>query len=160
MSNGIIYIKSSNIDKAIKYIEQAGKDMSEFDKPMREAGKMGLAAVKSYPLLGNWPAGNISSAPRRAGSKYKRTFALQKSWNGRINKRNRNVAEYLIFQKGVLNPKSGKDARKYMPFVQGSEQVAVHATWWNTLDDWRVILPTYIVGIFNKWSKNLIRRGF
>lgn len=156
----VVYIKSSNIDKAIKYLEGIGKDMSAFDAPTRQAGKMGLAAVKSYPLVGNWPAGNITSAPRRPGSKYKRTFALQKSWNGRLQKKNRTVAEYLIFQKGVLNPKSGKDARKYMPFVQGSEQAAVHSTWWNTLDDWRFILPTYVVSIFNKWSKNLIRRGF
>lgn len=156
----VIVIQGKNIDKAIKYLEETGKSIEAFDKPMRQAGQMGLAAVKSYPLLGNWPAAHVTSSPRRPGSRYKRTFALQKSWNGRLNKKNRNWAEYLIYQKGVLNPVSGKDARKYMPFVQGSEQVATHATWWNTLDDWRFILPQYVIGIFNKWSKNLIRRGF
>lgn len=158
MSSGIIYIKSTNIDKIIKKLDAVGKGYDAFDEPMRDAGKIGVAAVKSYPLLGNWPGGEITSATRRAGSKYKRTFALQKSWNGRLNKKNRTIAEYLIYQKGVLNPKTGKDARKYMPYVQGSEQVAVHATWWNTLDDWRVILPKYVVSVFNKWAKNLSRR--
>lgn len=153
----VVYIKSSNIDRVIKLLDSVGKNMSSFDAPMKQAGKMGVAAVKSYPMLGNWPAGNISSAPRRPRSKYKRTFALQKSWNGRLNKKNRDVAEYLIYQKGVLNPKSGKDARKYMPFVQGSEQVAVHNPWWNTLDDWRIELPRYIIPIFNKWAKHTIR---
>lgn len=158
MSNGIIYIKSTNIDKIIKKLDAVGKGYDAFDDPMREAGKIGLTAVKSYPLLGNWPGGEVTSAARRAGSKYKRTFALQKSWNGRLNKKNRTIAEYIIYQKGVLNPKTGKDARKYMPYVQGSEQVAVHATWWNTLDDWRIILPKYVVSVFNKWAKNLSRR--
>ena len=159
MSNGIIYIKSTNIDKIIKKLDAVGKGYDAFDDPMREAGKIGLTAVKSYPLLGNWPGGEVTSAARRAGSKYKRTFALQKSWNGRLNKKNRTIAEYIIYQKGVLNPKTGKDARKYMPYVQGSEQVGIHAPWWNTLDQWRDILPPFVEKGFRSWIRKVLR-GF
>ena len=73
---------------------------------------MGSPLLKVIHFLGNWPAGNISSAPSRAGSKYKRTFALQKSWNGgRINKR---IGMLRVFDlsEGCVKSKSGKDARK------------------------------------------------
>lgn len=155
----IVYIKSSNIKQVAAKLEKLGRSLDELDKPSRETGKMGLAAVKSYPVIGAWYNGDITSASQRPGSKYKRTFALQKSWNGRINKKGKDYVEYLIYQKGVLNPKSGKDARKYMPYVQGSEQVGIHAPWWNTLDQWRDILPPFVEKGFRSWIRKVIR-GF
>lgn len=155
----IVYIKSSNIKQVAAKLEKLGRSLDELDKPSRETGKMGLAAVKSYPVIGAWYNGDITSASQRPGSKYKRTFALQKSWNGRINKKGKDYIEYLIYQKGVLNPKSGKDARKYMPYVQGSEQVGTHAPWWNTLDQWRDILPPFVEKGFRGWIRKVIR-GF
>lgn len=155
----IVYIKSSNIKQVAAKLEKLGRSLDELDKPSRETGKMGLAAVKSYPVIGAWYNGDITSASQRPGSKYKRTFALQKSWNGRINKKGKDYIEYLIYQKGVLNPKSGKDARKYMPYVQGSEQVGIHAPWWNTLDQWRDILPPFVEKGFRSWIRKVIR-GF
>ncbi len=155
----IVYIKSSNIKQVAAKLEKLGRSLDELDKPSRETGKMGLAAVKSYPVIGAWYNGDITSASQRPGSKYKRTFALQKSWNGRINKKGKDYVEYLIYQKGVLNPKSGKDARKYMPYVQGSEQVGIHAPWWNTLDQWREILPPFVEKGFRSWIRKVLR-GF
>ncbi len=155
----IVYIKSSNIKQVAAKLEKLGRSLDELDKPSRETGKMGLAAVKSYPVIGAWYNGDITSASQRPGSKYKRTFALQKSWNGRINKKGKDYVEYLIYQKGVLNPKSGKDARKYMPYVQGSEQVGTHAPWWNTLDQWRDILPPFVEKGFRSWVRKVLR-GF
>lgn len=155
----IVYIKSSNIKQVAAKLEKLGRSLDELDKPSRETGKMGLAAVKSYPVIGAWYNGDITSASQRPGSKYKRTFALQKSWNGRINKKGKDYIEYLIYQKGVLNPKSGKDARKYMPYVQGSEQVGIHAPWWNTLDQWREILPPFVEKGFRSWIRKVLR-GF
>jgi len=157
--SSIIYVKSSNIKQIAAKLDRLGKSIDRLDEPTREGGKIGLAAVKSYPLIGAWYNGNTTSSPQRPGSKYKRTFALQKSWNGRINKKGRDFAEYLIYQKGSINPKSGKDARKYMPYVQGSEQTGTHQPWWNTLDQWREALPPHVEKVFRKWVNKVIR-GF
>ena len=155
----VVYIKSSNIKQVVAKLNKLGISLDKLDNPVRETGKIGLAAVKSYPIIGGWYNGQITSASQRPGSKYKRTFALQKSWNGRINKKGKDWAEYLIYQKGVLNPKSGKDARAYMPYVQGSEQTGTHRPWWSTLDQWREILPPHVEKEFRKWVNKIIK-GF
>ncbi len=155
----IVYIKSSNIKQVAAKLDKLGRSLDELDNPARETGKMSLAAVKSYPIIGAWYNGDITSASQRPGSKYKRTFALQKSWNGRINKKGKDYVEYLIYQKGVLNPKSGKDARQYMPYVQGSEQTATHRPWWSTLDEWRDTLPPFVEKGFRSWIRKVLH-GF
>lgn len=155
----VVYIKSSNIKQVAAKLEKFGQSISRLDSPARDSGQMGLSAVKSYPIIGAWYNSQVTSTSQRPGSKYKRTFALQKSWNGRINKKGRDYVEYIIYQKGTINPKSGKDARKYMPYVQGSEQTATHQPWWNTLDQWREILPPHVEKKFRGWINKVIR-GF
>jgi len=153
-----VVITTPNITKVIKKMKELNMDFSSLEDPIRQAGKMGLAAVKSYPTIGNWQSGQITSAKKRPGSKYKRTFALQKSWLGRIQTRGRDLASYVIYQKNVMNPKRKKSAKEYMKYVQGSEQTAAHSPYWNTLDYWREELPSYVTGIFDRWAKKNVKK--
>lgn len=153
-----VVITTPNIAKIIKKMEKLNADFSSLEQPIKEAGKMGLAAVKSYPVIGNWPSGQITSAPKRPGSKYKRTFALQKSWLGRIQTRGRQLASYVIYQRNVMNPKRKMSAKDYMKYVQGSEQTSTHSPHWNTLDYWRETLPSYVTGIFERWAKKNLKK--
>lgn len=147
-------VEIRNLDQVISEIERKNKKIEDLATPMREAGKIALAAVKSYPVYGNWRAGQVTSAAIRPNSKYKRTFSLQRSWNGRTNvaKKGRSIS-YTIYQKSVMNGK--KNAKEYMPYVQGDEQTAVHSRWWRTLDSWNSEFQVVIERIFRDYLSRI-----
>lgn len=110
-----------------KKLQKLGIDLKRLDEPMEKAGKVGLAAVQSYPPYTNsWRTGTPSFTWYRPGSKYRRTQKLQGGWQGRLVKGSKIVVRYSITNTKV----------HYMKYVQGNEQTATHAPWWIQVDEW------------------------
>ncbi len=142
-----VQIDIQGVDKYAPRLKKANLAFETIDVPLKRAGEMALAAVKSYPVYGAWFSGQISSDPYRPGSSYQRTFELQRAWVGRISHGGKNVSRYHI----TLRP--GSVARKYAPYVVTKKQAGVHMGWWMILDDWGPVLEPFIHSIFEKWSK-------
>lgn len=142
-----VKVEIQGMDKYTTRLQKAGRHFDEIDVPLKRAGEMALAAVKSYPPYGSWYSGQVSSAPFRPGSNYRRTFDLQNAWQGRISHGGKNVSRYHI----TMRP--GTRSRGYAPYVLTKQQSPVHRSWWIILDEWGPILEPFIRSIFEKWSK-------
>lgn len=143
----MIKIKANGAPQYMKKLDKLGRSMSELEIPTRDAGEVAVAAVKSYPRYGDWKNKKVSSDPNRPGSKYKRTFNLQKSMTGRMQKSGK-VVKYLVYQ-------GNKGRAPYIDYVIGDAQVPLHAGYWITLSQWEKILHPVALDIFRKWYKSL-----
>lgn len=147
---GSVYVHVEGVDKYLARLDKAKRTTDALDEPMKEAGEMALRGVKSYPPYGSWPSGQISSAPFRPGSSYRRTFKLQDAWQGRLGRAGGNIVRYYI----TLAP--GSVARKYAPYVVGDKQAAVHFPWWIPISQWPKVLQPFVQNVFRKWSKKIV----
>lgn len=134
-----------------KKIEKLGKELSELDKPMKEAGKIALAALRSYPPYdGGWKEGKESFTPFRPGSKYRRkgdAGGLKTGWEGKLTKGSRIVVRFSLRNNKIA----------YAKFVQGYERTAVHAPWWLTVDEWEPLIREQTTKIFRDFMKNIVK---
>lgn len=153
-----IQIKVEGIDKILADFKRLSIELSELEKPMQEVGKVARAAVASYPpYTDSWKAGKTSFLKRRPGSKYVRTGALQKSWNGRIQKKGKAGPSYIVYQKTSMNPKERIDARDYTQYVQGDKQSSIHSGYWKTLDYIKEELQPIVAETFANHVKKIIK---
>lgn len=144
----MINIRAYGAPQYIKKLERLGRGIEELEKPMREMGKIALAAVKSYPSYGDWRHGQVSSDLQRPGSKYRRTLNLQKSITGRLYNANKSNARYMVYQ--------GNRARAdYLKYVIGDEQDPYHAGYWQTMEEWKPLIQEAVLDVFHKWYRNL-----
>jgi hypothetical protein len=131
-----------------KKLEKLGKDLENLDEPMKKAGEVGLAALRSYPPYNDgWKRGVPSFIPFRPGSKYKRTKTLQDGWQGRLTKGSRIVVRYSITNKNV----------KYMRYVQGPNQNPIHTPWWLTIEQWEKPVSDETTKIFQEFMKKITK---
>jgi hypothetical protein len=132
-----------------KKLEKAGRSLRDLDKPMSEAGKIALAAIKSYPPYDDgWKNGKPSFIPYRPGSKYKRkgdNKGLKSGIKGRLTKGSKIVVRYRIT--------SGMIA--YDKYVFGNEQSAIHRPWWRKVEAWEPIIRPEVTKIFQEFMKSL-----
>ena len=157
MASNTLQIKVVGAADFARKLAKIEKDISDLVEPLKEAGQIAKAAVKSYPPYTNsWKTGTPSFIRKRPGSKYVRTGALQKSWNGRLQKKGK-APSYIVYQKTSMNQKEKMDARDYMPYVQGAEQTAIHSAYWNTLDTWTEILEPIVSEIVGDYVTKLVK---
>lgn len=153
-----IQIRVTGIDDVLKRLKEVDRELSTLEAPMYQAGKIAKAAVASYPpYTDSWKQGTSSFLKRRPGAKYVRTGALQKSWNGRIQKKGKSGPSYIVYQKTSINPKERVDAREYTPYVQGDKQASIHAGYWKTVSEWDKELEPIVTDIFLKHIKKIIK---
>lgn len=140
-------IRAYGMPQYKKKLQKLGKDLEQLDKPMKEAGKVALAAVKSYPPYdGSWKDGRESFTPFRPGSKYRRlggSGGLKTGWRGRLTKGSKIVVRFSLTNNDI----------KYAKFVQGIEQAGIHAPWWLTVDQWEPILRPHTTQIFRDFME-------
>ena len=132
-----------------KKLEKLGKDLEKLDEPMERAGRIGLAAVQSYPPYTNsWRTGVPSFTPFRPGSRYERQRVLQGGWRGRLTKGSKIVVRYSITNNTV----------GYMKYVQGNQQSSIHSPWWIQVDEWTEPVNKEATKIFREFM-NKITKG-
>ncbi len=150
MSGLKLNIRAYGMPQYKKKLTALGKGLEELDKPMREAGKIGMAAVRSYPPYdGSWRQGKESFVLVRPGSKYKRTKTLRGGWKGRLTKGSKIVVRYSIRNNNVA----------YAKYVQGLERTSVHAPWWITDKEWESILRPVVTEIFRDFMKKITAKA-
>ena len=136
-----------------KKIEKLGKELSELDKPMKEAGKIALAALRSYPPYDDgWKEGKESFVSVRPGSKYKRlgdNGGLKTGWKGRLTKGSRIGVRYSLTNSTI----------KYVKFVQGYEQSSLHTPWWLTVEQWEPVLRPHVTEIFRNYMEKIAAKA-
>jgi len=143
-----VQVKATGMDKYAKKLQKMGKNLEELDKPMKEAGKIGMALAQSYPPYnGKWQKGQVSFQDYRPGSKYKRTRTLQAGWRGRLVKGSRIVVRFSISNNSV----------KYTKYVVGKEQDPVHGPWWIRADEYDTHLRPYTLKIFQDFMKKVAK---
>lgn len=141
-------IRADGIKQYAKKLKNIGKAVESLDKPMKEAGQIALAAVRSYPpYTESWKGGTPSFSYYRPGSKYRRTKTLQEGWRGRITKGSKIVVRYSVTNHSVA----------YMRYVMGDSRQNIHAPWWHTLDEWDEILKPYVFRVFQDFMKKETR---
>lgn len=131
-----------------KKLEKAAMSLDNLDKPMNEAAKISLSAVKSYPPLGNWKDGEISFTRQRPGSKYKRTGALGRGWKHRKYSSGKQM-KITVWHS---HPVSGR----YFPYVAGRNQAAIHKPWWETVETWPAHIQPVILKVFRDYMKTVV----
>lgn len=130
-----------------KKLEKASMGLENLDKPMDEAAKISLAAVKSYPPYSDWQNGNVSFVKVRPGAKYKRTGALGRGWKHRKYSSGKQM-KLIIWHS---HPTSGR----YFPYVAGRNQAPIHQPWWETTETWPAKLKPKLLEIFRKYMKDV-----
>lgn len=132
-----------------KKLDKIGRSLNNLDVPMSQAGKIALAAVKSYPPYDDgWKQGRSSFTPFRPGSKYKRrgdNGGLKTGFKGRLTKGSRIVVRYNITNSTI----------SYAKYVMGDEQTGIHRPWWHTVDKWESIIRPEVTKIFRDFMKKL-----
>jgi hypothetical protein len=126
-------------------LNKLGIELEKMDVPMRQAGEIGLAAVKSYPPYNDgWKSGHSSFSLYRPGSRYRRTGNLGEGWVGRLTKGSKIVVRYSITNRTV----------SYMKYVQGPQQTGTHSPWWVRVDQWDGPVGKETTKIFQKFMKD------
>ena len=150
MAGGMrLNMRANGMPQYKRKLEKLGMDLGRLDEPMAEAGKIGLAALQSYPpYTDSWKSGTPSYQDYRPGSKYKRTQTLQGGWRGRLTKGSKIVVRYSITNKDV----------KYMRFVQGPDQNPIHRPWWVKVQEWEGPVGKETTKIFQAFM-NKITKG-
>lgn len=146
-------VKANGMPQYKKKLDMMGRSLEDLEKPMREAGEIAKALVRSYPPYGNWEQGHISFTDFRPGSKYKRTKALQKGWKGQLLKGSKIQVRYRVYNYTTVD----KRGRKYAQYVQGDNQAAVHAGWWFTEKEMADKLHKVTLKIFQKFMKDVVK---
>ena len=130
-----------------KKMDELGRSIQELSDPMKKAGKIAMAAVRSYPPYdGGWKEGRESFTPVRPGSKYKRKGAaggLKTGWEGKITRGSRIGIRYSLRNNEIA----------YAKFVQGVSQASIHTPWWLTVEQWEPILRPHVTEIFRDFMK-------
>lgn len=151
MSNVTLNIRVYGMPQYIKKMNKLGKDLSELDKPMKNAGEVAKAALRSYPPYDDgWKEKKESFSLYRPGSKYKRkggNGGLKTGWKGRLIKGSRIGVRYLISNSSI----------KYAKYVQGYEQSSFHAPWWLTVEEWVPVLRPEVTEIFREFIRNVAK---
>lgn len=149
-----ISIKASGFNEYAKRLANVNKKVSDLEKPMREAGEIAKALVRSYPPYGNWQAGHVSFAERYPGAKYKRTRTLQRAWKGQLRKGSRILFTYRVFNYSTFEEKRG---RPYLKYVQGDEQAPIHVGRWYVKDTMKIMLEGEVSKIFEKYMRGVAK---
>ena len=137
-------VRARGMPQYVAKLRRLGVALEELDKPMLQAGKMALAAMKSYPTYNDgWKKGNNSFSLFRPGSKYKRTGNLRDSWSGRLTKGSRIVVRYSVSTRNV----------EYAKYVLGDSQTATHRPWWRKEKQWESIVAPEVTKVFQNYMK-------
>ena len=132
-----------------KKLQKLGIDLGKLDEPMLQAGKIGLAAVQSYPpYTGSWRTGKPSFVRYRPGSRYRRTETLKDGWSGRLTKGSKIVVRYSITNNTVA----------YMKYVQGNQQSGIHSPWWLQVDEWTEPVNKEATKIFRAFMEKIVKK--
>lgn len=146
-------IRAYGMPQYKKKIGKLAKDLEELDKPMKEAGKIAFAAVRSYPPYdGGWKEGKESFTRVRPGSKYVRkgdTGGLKTGWRGRLTKGSKIVVRFSL----------SNDKIAYAKYVQGLSQTSTHEPWWLTVEQWEPILRPHVTEIFRDFMKKIAAKA-
>lgn len=136
--------RARGMPQYVAKLRKLGVALEELDKPMTQAGKIALAAMKSYPTYNDgWKQGNSSFSLYRPGSKYKRTKTLQNSWRGRLVKGSRIGVRYSVSTRSV----------EYSKYVLGDQQTGEHMGWWRKVDAWEPLILPEVTKIFQNYMK-------
>jgi hypothetical protein len=153
MSGVSFNVRAYGMPQYKKKILKLGKDLEELDKPMRDAGKIAKAALRSYPPYdGSWREGKESFTLYRPGSKYKRKGdrgGLKTGWEGKLTKGSKIVVRYSLKNNDI----------KYAKFVQGLEQSSFHAPWWLTVEKWEPLIREETTKIFREFMKDIVKKS-
>lgn len=153
MSGVKLNIRAYGMPQYKKKMIALGKELEELDKPMKDAGKIALAALRSYPPYdGGWKDGKESFTPVRPGSKYKRKGddgGLKTGWRGRLTKGSKITVRYSL----------ANDDIKYTKFVQGLQRTSVHAPWWLTVEEWEPVLRPHVTETFRDFMKKAVAKA-
>lgn len=153
MSGLRLNIRAYGMPQYKKKMIQLGRDLEELNKPMKEAGKIAMAAVRSYPPYdGGWKQGRESFTPVRPGSKYKRKGdrgGLKTGWEGKLTKGSKIVVRYSL----------RNDKIAYAKYVQGLERSSFHAPWWLTVDEWEPVIRPEVTAIFRDFMKKITAKA-
>lgn len=137
-------VRARGMPQYVKKLQRLGVALDELDKPMLQAGKLAVAAMKSYPTYNDgWKSGVNSFSWYRPGSKYKRTGDLRDSWSGRLVKGSRIVVRYSVSTRGI----------EYAKYVLGGSQTATHRPWWRKEKEWDKIIAPEVTKIFQNYMK-------
>lgn len=148
MSGLRLNMRANGMPQYKKKLEKLGMDLDRLDVPMAEAGKIGLAALQSYPPYSDsWKSGTPSFTRFRPGSKYERTETLKGGWKGRLTKGSRIVVRYSITNQDV----------KYMKYVQGPEQNRIHRPWWTKVQEWEGPVSKETTRIFREFMDKITK---
>jgi len=134
-------VRARGMAQYAKKLQRLGVSLDELDKPMLEAGKMALAAMKSYPTYNDdWKKGDSSFSYFRPGAKYRRTGTLCDSWRGRLTKGSRIIVRYSVSTRNV----------SYAKYVLGDQQTAEHSPWWRRTEYWERVIAPETTKVFQK----------
>lgn len=149
-----------NLNKVQKALKKYKKSLEDLEEPLKVSGKKAMAALQSYPpYTDSWKSGKPSFSPKRSGTKYKRTGALQKSFHGRIEKKKVSNIRYLVYQKSSENSVEKSDARDYGIYVLAPKQQSpFHRGYWKTTDMWEVEVEKEVEQDFKDWIKKISRK--
>lgn len=149
--NGLtLNIRAYGMPQYKKKLQSLGISLNELDKPMKKAGQIAMAAVRSYPpYTGSWKTGKESFVQYRPGSKYRRTQHLQGNWDGKLTKGSKIVVRYSIRENKV----------EYAKFVQGNQQSRQHKPWWLTVEQWEPIIRPFVTEIFRDFMKDIAKKA-
>jgi len=138
-------VRANGMTQYKKKLEKLGLNLEKMDEPMKKAGEIGLAAVKSYPPYDDgWRTGRPSFSQYRPGSRYRRTGNLGEGWVGRLTKGSKIVVRYSITNRTVA----------YMKYVQGPQQSRIHAPWWLKVEQWDGPVTKETTKIFQQFMKD------
>lgn len=148
-----ITVKASGIREFQNRLQKANRRLEDLEAPMREAGAIALALVRSYPPYGNWQGGQVSFVDKYPGAKYKRTRTLQKAWKGQLRKGSRVLFTYRVYNYGTVD----KRGRPYLKYVQGEEQASPHPGRWYTKDMMKPMLDVEATRIFQRYMSKVAK---
>ena len=149
-----ITIKAGGINEFQAKLKKIDQKLSNIDSPMKEAGEIARALVRSYPPYGNWQSGQVSFMERYPGAKYKRTRTLQRAWKGQLRKGSRVLFTYRVYNYGTIEERRGKP---YLKYVQGEEQTVPHIGRWYTNEDMKPMIQAETSKIFERFMRGVAR---
>ncbi len=147
-------VKASGMEAYQNRLRNINKNVSDLEAPMREAGEIAKALVRSYPPYGNWQAGQVSFIERYPGAKYKRTRTLQRGWKGQLRMGSRVLYTYRVYNYTTIEAKRDKP---YLKYVQGDEQTVPHIGRWYVADQMKNMLEGEVTRIFVSFMHKAVR---